>query len=322
MNRFYIVCIAFLIDLLIGDPKYIPHPVVLMGRCISFCERIVRKSPLNHRIGGFFIVLINILLSVGLSWTLVHYVHAFDQRLGFAVECFMISQMFAAKGLRSAGMKVYRELEKRNFPEARECLSHIVGRDTQRLDEEGIIKATIESMAENYSDGVFAPICFAMLGGCPGVYLYKAVNTMDSMIGYKDEKYLEIGRYAAKLDDLLNYIPSRIAAFTLLLAGFFMNLDHENGKKIFLRDRFKHASPNAGQTESAVAGLLGIELGGDAYYFGKLYPKEKIGDANRSPEKEDIKKTANLIYPASFFGLALCWIMMEQIKETREMFTG
>lgn len=319
LNRFYIVCIAFLIDLLIGDPKWIPHPVVLMGKCISLCEGVVRKAPVSHRIGGFLIVSVNVFLSLAFSLSIRHLTYAYDARLGFAAECLMLSQMFAARGLRTASMKVYRALEERDFLLAREHLSQIVGRDTQRLEEEGIVKATIETVAENYSDGVFAPIFFAMLGGCPGAYLYKAVNTMDSMIGYRDEKYLEIGRYAAKLDDLMNYIPSRIAAFTLLIAGFLKGLDYRNGMRIFSRDRYRHASPNAGQTESVAAGLLGVELGGDAYYFGRLCHKETIGDAKRSANKEDIKRINDVMYLASFLGLLLCWFAVEEIREIREI---
>lgn len=310
LHHFYIVSIAFLIDLLTGDPYFIPHPVVFMGKSIEFFEKKVRKLFVNKKIGGFCIAVCNLILSFGFAWLIRHYTYAYDKRLGFIAECLMLSQMIAAHGLRKESMKVQNSLEKEGIEEARKRLSMIVGRDTDRLDEEGIIKATIETVAENFSDGVIAPIFYALIGGCPGAYLYKMINTMDSMIGYKDEKYLEIGRYAAKLDDIANFIPSRLSAIFLLIAGFIGGMDYKSGIHIFLKDRYKHASPNAAQTESVVAGLLGVELAGDAYYFGKLHKKEKIGEAKRKVNIADIKRSNDLMYLAAFVGLFLFWILL------------
>ena len=209
---------------------------------------------------------------------------------------FWCYQLLAAKSLKTESMKVYKKLQDSDLEGARKAVSMIVGRDTANLDCEGITKATVETIAENTSDGVIAPLFYMLIGGAPLGMLYKAINTMDSMLGYKDEKYLYIGRIAAKMDDVVNYIPARISAIMMVLAAFLCGLDWKNGWKIFLRDRYNHSSPNSAQTEAVCAGALDIQLAGDAWYFGKLYKKPYIGEPIRSIRIEDICQTNRLMY--------------------------
>lgn len=216
--------------------------------------------------------------------------------LRFALESFWCYQILAVKSLKVESMKVYKELKKGDLPAARRAVSMIVGRDTQNLDEAGVTKAAVETVAENTSDGAVAPMLFLLIGGAPLGFAYKAVNTMDSMIGYKDEKYLYIGRVAAKADDVVNYIPARISALLMIGAAFLTGLDGKQAWKIFRRDRYNHASPNSAQTEAVCAGALQIQLAGDAYYFGKLYKKKYIGDPLKGVTPEDIPRAVRLLY--------------------------
>ncbi len=211
--------------------------------------------------------------------------------------------MLAMKSLKKESIAVYDKLQKNDLEGARNAVSRIVGRDTQYLTKEGITKATIETVAENTSDGVIAPLFYMTFFGTLGGVFYKAVNTMDSMVGYKNEKYIDFGKYPAKLDDIVNYIPSRISALLLCCCSFLLGYDGKNSFKIWKRDKRKHASPNSAQTESACAGALGIQLAGDAWYFGKRYHKEFIGDKNRDVEIEDIKRVNHLLYASGFLAV-------------------
>ena len=225
--------------------------------------------------------------------------------LGLAVQMFWCGQALAAKGLVQESTKVYVELKKGSLPAARKAVSRIVGRDTEALTAEGVTKAAVETVAENASDGVIAPLLYMLLGGAPLALTYKAINTMDSMLGYKNEKYLYFGRAAAKLDDVANYIPSRLAALLWIMAAAFTRNDAKGAWRIWRRDRRNHASPNSAQTESACAGALGVQLAGPAYYFGEYYPKPTIGDPLRPIEPEDILRADRMMYVAS--GFALAW---------------
>lgn len=207
-------------------------------------------------------------------------------------------------------MKVYEPIEAGDLAESRKRLSMIVGRDTENLDFEGITKAVVETVAENTSDGVIGPMLFMLIGGAPLAFVYKAINTMDSMIGYKNDKYLYFGRAAARLDDLVNLIPARITGLAMVAVSAPCGLDGKNAAKIFRRDRKNHSSPNSAHPESACAGALGVQLGGDACYFGKRYAKQTIGDALRPVEKEDIKRACRLMYASS----ALCLTVFEIIR--------
>ena len=245
--------------------------------------------------------------------------------LGLAVESFMCYQILATKSLKVESDRVYQEIQTGDIARARKAVSMIVGRDTQNLTIEGVTKAAVETVAENTSDGVIAPLFYMVIGGALLGFGYKAVNTMDSMVGYKNEKYINFGRYAAKLDDIVNYIPARISAWLMIAAAYLDRFDGKNAKKIFLRDRYNHASPNSAQTEAVMAGALNVQLAGNAYYFGKLYEKPTIGDANREIEYEDIKHANTLLYISAFFGcsafcgsknrnIGRCYISLKEIK--------
>lgn len=297
--------IGFIIDIFLGDPYTLPHPVRLIGTLISRLESFVRNHFKNLRTGGFFLALTVIFLSSGIPFVCLHFAYKISKVFGIAVESVFCYYLIAAKCLRYESMKVYRAISENDTEEARKAVSMIVGRDTAVLDENGIIKAAVETVAENTSDGVTAPMMYISAGGAALGFLYKAVNTMDSMIGYKNEKYADIGRFAARLDDLLNYIPSRLTALAMILSAYLLRLDGKNAFHIWKRDRRKHASPNSAQTESVCAGALDIRLAGDAYYFGELHKKEFIGDDIRPPESEDIRRANRLMYCTSVIVLII-----------------
>ena len=300
---------GFVLDALFGDPAWLPHPVVLMGRCISRLEKFLRArlpgTPQGELLGG---AVTAFCLPVGtfLVTSLVCLAAAkLSPWLGLAVQMFWCGQALAARGLAQESTNVYNELVRNDLPAARKAVSRIVGRDTQNLTAEGVTKAAVETVAENASDGVIAPLLYMLIGGAPLALTYKAINTMDSMLGYKNEKYLYFGRAAAKLDDLANYIPSRLAALLWVAAAAFTGNDAKGAWRIWRRDRRNHASPNSAQTESACAGALGVQLAGPAYYFGEYYPKPTIGDALRPIEPQDILRANRMMYVAS--GFALAW---------------
>ena len=288
------------LDFLFGDPVWLYHPVRIMGNVISLLEKAVRKISRNSKsgllIGGAVLWGIVVILFTGIPYGVLEILKSKNEIAAFLLEMFWCYQLLAAKSLKTESMKVYKKLQDSDLEGARKAVSMIVGRDTANLDCEGITKATVETIAENTSDGVIAPLFYMLIGGAPLGMLYKAINTMDSMLGYKDEKYLYIGRIAAKMDDVVNYIPARISAIMMVLAAFLCGLDWKNGWKIFLRDRYNHSSPNSAQTEAVCAGALDIQLAGDAWYFGKLYKKPYIGEPIRSIRIEDICQTNRLMY--------------------------
>ena len=299
---------GFVLDAIFGDPAWLPHPVVYMGKAISRLEKFLRarlpKTPQGELLGGAvvaFCLPVGTLLLTGLVCWGAAMLHLL---LGLAVQMFWCGQALAAKGLMQESMNVYAELKKGSLPAARKAVSRIVGRDTEALTAEGVTKAAVETVAENASDGVIAPLLYMLLGGAPLALTYKAINTMDSMLGYKNEKYLYFGRAAAKLDDVANYIPSRLAALLWIMAAAFTRNDAKGAWRIWRRDRRNHASPNSAQTESACAGALGVQLAGPAYYFGEYYPKPTIGDPLRPIEPEDILRADRMMYVASGFALA------------------
>ena len=314
---------GFILDWIFGDPAWLMHPVVIMGKAISALEAFLRKhlpnTPKGERMGGLFLAMT---LPVGTlllrhkdyleecSRTICRsrdgicrVLSAVHPALGFAVELLWCMQALAATGLAQESTNVYRELVKGDLPAARKAVSRIVGRDTQALTSEGVTKAAVETVAENASDGVIAPLFYMMLGGAPLALTYKAVNTMDSMVGYKNEKYLHFGRAAAKLDDGANYLPSRIAALLWVAAAALTGNDAKGAWRIWRRDRRNHASPNSAQTESACAGALGVQLAGPATYFGEYYDKPTIGDAARAIEPKDILRANRMMRVASVLGL-------------------
>ena len=300
---------GFFIDLLIGDPRWLYHPVCIIGNLISFLEKGIRrifpKSKGGELAGGVLEVVLVCALSFGIPFLAVRFLYGISVWAGLALETFWCSQLLATKSLKTESMKVYDRLKNGTIKEVRYAVSMIVGRDTQELTEEEVTKAAVETIAENSSDGIIAPMFYMAIGGIGLMFLYKGINTMDSMLGYKNEKYLYFGRFAAKLDDAANYIPARISGWLMAFATVFVGMDTKNAIKIYRRDKRNHASPNSAQTEAAMAGALGVQLAGNAYYFGKLYEKPTIGDKRREVEPEDIKRANRLLYATCFFGLAV-----------------
>jgi adenosylcobinamide-phosphate synthase len=301
--------IGFGIDLVVGDPHGFPHPVILIGKLIDALERGLRKmlpkTASGEKVAGallwIFVVVVSSLLPALLLW----FCHSISPWLRLGAESIMCWQILATKSLRDESMKVYHALESGDIMKSRHAVSMIVGRDTAELDDAGVTRAAVETVAENTSDGIVAPLIFLAIGGAPLGFFYKAVNTMDSMLGYVEPPYKNIGLVPAKMDDIVNFIPARISALLMLMAGGLLRLNVKNGWKIFCRDRFNHASPNSAQTESVCAGLLGLRLAGDAWYHGVLHKKKYIGDALREIEHEDIPRAGRLLYVTALLALLL-----------------
>ncbi len=299
-ERMVILLLGALLDLWIGDPHWLYHPVQAIGSLISVSERLFRRLPIKERWQGLLLTVFVSLCTNGFVVALLHAAYRISPHLGRAMSVVLCWQALAMKSLKTESMKVYEALKAGDVEGAKWAVSMIVGRDTSVLDETGISKAAIETVAENASDGVIAPLFFMLLFGEAGGWFYKAVNTMDSMIGYKNDRYLRFGTAAAKLDDVLNLLPSRLAALSMIATSYLMaGFDGKNAWRIWRRDRYKHASPNSAQTESACAGALHIRLAGDAVYFGKRVAKPTIGDDDRAVEYEDIKRANALLYGSS-----------------------
>ncbi|MCD8076306.1 MAG: adenosylcobinamide-phosphate synthase CbiB [Lachnospiraceae bacterium] len=314
------VLIGFVLDLIFGDPSTPLHPICLIGNLIAKLEKRIRplcagkrdagssSETAFHRrelAGGVWMAILVIGISTGIPALLLFFCYRINAWLGVASEAVLCFFLLAVKSLKKESMNVKRALETDGLEAGRNAVARIVGRDTQALSETGVVKAAVETVAENFSDGVFAPILYMMIGGGVLGFFYKSINTMDSMVGYKNEKYLYFGRFAARLDDVVNYIPARLAALLLIAAAPLVGLDGKNAWKIWRRDRRNHASPNSAQTESAAAGALHVQLAGDAYYFGKLYKKPLIGDDDRPVEREDIERVNRLMVAASVLSLAV-----------------
>ncbi len=310
--------IGFILDLIFGDPYWIWfHPVRLIGHLISGTENVVRKIFPHSKKGEFFagmlLFLIVVSVSVIIPVTVLMLCYQCSKWLGIAVEGIFCYFLLATKSLKDESMKVCTALEQRGLEEARKAVSMIVGRDTERLNEEEVAKAAVETVAENTSDGIIAPLFYMILGGAGLAFFYKAINTMDSMIGYKNEKYRYFGTAAAKADDVVNFIPARLSAVFMIIAAFFMpGFDAKNGIRIYKRDRKKSPSPNAGQTESVCAGCMHIRILGDAYYFGELHKKEYMGDAGKKITPDSIRKVNRLLYGTVFVGMCF-FILVKSI---------
>lgn len=301
------VVLGFLLDLLIGDPHWLYHPVRLVGHLISGLERLLRgvfpKTDRGELTAGVFLLILTAGITAGTAWGLLDLAGRVHPYVRFALETMMCYQLLATKALKDETMKVYDALKEENLEKARYAVSMVVGRDTAVLDEIGVTKAAVETVAENTSDGIIAPLLFLVIGGAPLGFFYKAVNTMDSMVGYKNEKYLYFGRAAARFDDVLNYIPARLSAVLMTAASMLCGMDAKHAWKIYKRDRYNHSSPNSAHTEAVTAGALHIQLAGNAYYFGKLYEKPTLGDADRPVEYEDIRRANVLLYGTAVLAL-------------------
>ncbi|MCR4609264.1 MAG: adenosylcobinamide-phosphate synthase CbiB [Eubacterium sp.] len=302
MNHLIAFVSGFILDLLFGDPHFMPHPVKVMGRLIGFLTKKLNNGS-GRKAKGFLMMLFLIVFSGGMSFLILFFAYDLNQYFGIAVEAVMTYQCLAIKQLRRESMLVYRELKKNDLTNGRKAVSMIVGRDTDKLDAEGVTKAAVETVAENTSDGIIAPMIFLAIGGPVLGMIYKAVNTMDSMVGYRNEEFGEFGFFPAKTDDVLNYLPARISAvFMISACSTGRDFDAKNAYRIWKRDRRKHTSPNSAQTEAVAAGALHVQLAGDASYFGEIHHKEFIGDPDRTPETEDIKRMNDLMYATAFLG--------------------
>ena len=319
MTAFFV---GSILDLIIGDPYWMPHPVRLIGRLISALEKKLldenASGKTKQRAGaGTCVIVISLTAVVTLALLLSAYlIHPFA---GIVVESILTCYLIAARSLAAESMKVYNALESGTIKEARKAVSMIVGRDTDSLDRAGVTRAAVETVAENTSDGVIAPMLYAFIGGPVLGFIYKAINTMDSMIGYKNERYGDFGRAAAKTDDAVNFLPSRLSAYLMTVAAYICRgFSGKDAFRIYRRDRYNHKSPNSAQTESVCAGALGVKLGGPSFYFGQLVEKPSIGDAKRDIKPEDIKKSIRLMYMTEFLlclvfafaaAIAICFIV-------------
>ena len=295
--------IGFLLDMIFGDPNFFLHPVRLIGGLVSITEKALRrifpKNKTGETVGGALMVIIVTAVSGAVPFVILFLLYRRNIIAGAAAESVICYFMIAARALGREGNKIYYSLLRRDIDKAREQVSMIVGRDTDSLDDVGITKAAVETIAENICDGIVAPLIYMAFGGAVLGCMYKAVNTMDSMVGYKNERYLYFGKAAAKLDDIANYIPSRIAARVMIFASRLLGFDAGNASYIHRRDSRKHASPNSAQTESVMAGALRIRLAGDAYYFGELYKKPFIGDSIKDVKYDNIKQASRIMYLTS-----------------------
>lgn len=308
-RRAALVLTAILLDAAFGDPHGWWHPVQGVGWVITKTERVLWKCfrlPEEREEGrgrkifaGFVLVIVVLCVSVMLPVLVIRAAEKLFRPLAFLLSVLLAGRLLAMRSLREESMKVYERLRAGDIEGARRALSMIVGRDTERLDVQGIIRAAVETVAENTSDGVIAPLLFLMVGGIPGICFYKAANTMDSMAGYRNDRYMYFGRAAARLDDLLNLLPSRVSAISMILTAGLCGGNSREAMRIWKRDRLNHPSPNSAQTEAACAGALGIQLGGDARYFGVLHKKKTIGDPLREAEEEDIRRANRLMTAAS-----------------------
>lgn len=301
--------LGILLDLILGDPNYSWHPIRLIGRLIQALEKQIRrwlpKTEQGELTGGILLALGTLLASMLLPAALLAVFYRLHWLAGLCLESVFCYQLLAARSLQTESMKVYHALERQGLEAGRKAVAMIVGRDTERLDEEGVTRAAVETVAENASDGVIAPLLFMALGGALGGFFYKAVNTMDSMVGYRNERYLYFGRAAARLDDVCNYIPARLSAIFMILVSPLLGYSAGGAFRIWRRDSRNHKSPNSAQTEAACAGALGIRLAGNAWYFGKEYEKPTIGDEKRSVEREDIRRANRLMLATALLGAVL-----------------
>lgn len=307
------------LDLLLGDPSWLYHPVRIIGNLISFLERHLNdgnpayrkknRNPRNEFLWGIVMVVLVLILSSGAVYFLIWGAGCLHPLAGMAVETFFCWQLLATRSLKDESMKVYDRLRVHDLEGSRKAVSMIVGRDTENLDEAGVTKAAVETVAENTSDGVVAPLFFMAIGGAPLGFFYKAVNTMDSMVGYKNDRYLYFGRFAARLDDVVNFIPARLSALCMLGAAFLLKMNGSHCWEVYKRDRKNHASPNSAQTEAVAAGALNVQLAGDAWYFGKRYEKPTIGDDHRPVKPTDILRVNRLMYVTSLISLGVMIIL-------------
>ena len=298
---------GYALDLIIGDPYSFPHPVRYIGKLISIVEKQIRKitsSDKGLKIAGFFLWFIVVVTTFAIT-TLILQLFKFNKVIYFIVNTILIYTTLATKCLKDESVKIYKVLKTGDLDKSRIQLSYIVGRDTTNLNEKEIVRATVETVAENTVDGIIAPLFYGFIGGAPLAMAYKAVNTLDSTVGYKNDKYYYLGFASAKIDDIANYIPARLGVILLSLGSLFAGFNFKDALKIGIRDRKNHKSPNCAFSEGAVAGALGIQLGGTNVYFGKEVYKPTIGDKTREIEIEDIVRTNKIMYSSSIISIII-----------------
>ena len=298
---------AFLLDLILGDPGWLPHPIRWMGEWIQRWEPYFRRFNFSLTASGCLFAISLVIGTFMITWGILFIANAIHLYLYVIIQIIFIYYTLSVKSLRSAAMDIYRTLKCGKLQEAKHKLSHIVGRDVEPLDEQGVMRGTVESVAENLVDGVVSPLFFAAVGGAPLALTYKMINTLDSMVGYKDERYLKFGRCAARLDDVANFIPARLSILIISLAAIIMK---GPGRETFItaiREGRNHISPNAGFPEAAFAGELGVKLGGPNYYKGNLVNKPYIGAHLGDIEVEHIRQACHLMVISALLCLILCW---------------
>lgn len=304
------ITLGFLLDLIIGDPQNPIHPIRIIGSLCKTIEKFFRKIlKKSLKVAGLMTWISVILIVFLFNYYLLKGAYAINNIFGVVLASIMIYFCISTKALKVEGLKVVKYIIKDDIEGARKQLSYIVGRDTENLDKESILKAVVETVAENMSDGVIAPLFYAGIGGTPLAFLYKAVNTMDSMFGYKNDKYYDFGYFPAKLDDVFNYIPARLTGYFTVVIAFVLGLDYKNSFKIYNRDKNNHSSPNSAHPEAAVAGALGVRLGGVNYYFGKLVEKPTIGDNLEKVDLNKVNQTNRILYGVSILGYIMTVII-------------
>ena len=305
MNRliFFIkILIAYVLDLIFGDPQNVVHPVQVIGKIISAGEKVLLRKKYKFLAGA----VLNI-FTVSITYTLMYLISKSVKISVFfmIIEIYLMYTIFSINSLAREGNRVYRILKEGDIEKARKDLSYLVSRDTEMMDEKMIIRSTMETISENTVDGIVAPMFYMFLGGMPLAMAYKAINTLDSMVGYKNEKYMDFGKFSAKVDDAVNFITARITGILIVLASMILGYDYKNSLKIFIRDRKNHSSPNSAHSEASVAGALGVQFGGKVSYFGKETDKPTIGDKTKEFELEDIRKNIRIMYVTSFLSLVI-----------------
>ena len=302
------IWIAYVLDLIFGDPQNIIHPVQIIGKMINIGEKsLLGKKYKSDRKYKFFAGMILNITVISLTYGITYLIRRISENsiIFTVVEIYLMYTIFSINSLAREGNRVYNILKEGNIERARKDLSYLVSRDTETMDEKMIIRSTMETISENTVDGIVAPMLYMFLGGLPLSMTYKAINTFDSMVGYKNEKYMDFGKFSAKLDDVANFIPARITGILIVIASMILGYDYKNSLKIFIRDRKNHSSPNSGHAEAGVAGALGVQFGGRVSYFGKEVDKPVIGDKIKDFELEDIKKNIKIMYVASFLSLVM-----------------
>jgi len=296
------IWIAYVLDLIFGDPQNVVHPVQVIGKIISAGEKVLLRKKYKFLAGA----VLNI-FTVSITYALMYLISKSVKISVFfmIIEIYLMYTIFSINSLAREGNRVYRILKEGDIEKARKDLSYLVSRDTEMMDEKMIIRSTMETISENTVDGIVAPMFYMFLGGMPLAMAYKAINTLDSMVGYKNEKYMDFGKFSAKVDDAVNFIPARITGILIVLASMILGYDYKNSLKIFIRDRKNHSSPNSAHSEASVAGALGVQFGGKVSYFGKEIDKPTIGDKTKEFELEDIRKNIRIMYVTSFLSLVI-----------------